>query len=205
VSREIVTNYTGKPGTTILISGYVPTNDVSVTNARPPTAHNHAAADTTNLQSTVAGYGYTTASTATGIAQGVIVPYTNHQDRTDNPHSTTAAQIGAVTGTPWAASTWESSNILASIANGTCTLTSAMGPYLYLIPTNPVVITADSTLTSTNVVANFVLDLYSGAQQVTWNTAAITNWTTLYTNAWNSRIFHKGYGASVLQGVSGSP
>ena len=46
-----------------------------------------------------AGLAYTgtvTAAQATNIAAAVVAPYTNHQSRTDNPHSVTAAQVGAV-------------------------------------------------------------------------------------------------------------
>lgn len=37
------------------------------------------------------------ANTASNITRGIIAPYTNHQDRVDNPHSVTAAQVGAPT------------------------------------------------------------------------------------------------------------
>jgi hypothetical protein len=157
------------------------------------TGHVHAADAVTNLQSTVAGYGYTTASTVTGIAQSVVAPWTNQVT------SAAIAGAGGVTGTPWYVSTAVPSNITASIESSTCTVTAAMGPYLFLAPTSAVTITADTTLTSNLVVAGFSLDLFTTGQ-VTWITTAITNTTTLSTTATNSILFWKGYGGSILIG-----
>jgi hypothetical protein len=92
-----------------------------------------------------------------------------------------------------------SSNLLG-FAGTTCTITRAMGNALNLTPTGTVYFAADATLTDTNVVAGFTLDLFYNAQTFGFVGASMTNTATLTSNAWNSIIFWKGRGSSVFVG-----
>jgi hypothetical protein len=92
-----------------------------------------------------------------------------------------------------------SSNLLG-FAGTTCTITRAMGNAMNLTPTGTVYFAADATLTDTNVVAGFTLDLFYNAQTFGFVGASMTNTATLTSNAWNSIIFWKGRGSSVFVG-----
>jgi hypothetical protein len=92
-----------------------------------------------------------------------------------------------------------SSNLLG-FAGTTCTITRAMGNALNLTPTGTVYFAADATLTDTNVVAGFTLDLFYNDQTFGFVGASMTNTATLTSNAWNSIIFWKGRGSSVFVG-----
>jgi hypothetical protein len=89
-------------------------------------------------------------------------------------------------------------DISSYVALGTCTLTAAMGPYLYLVTNAAIVISADSTLTANSIVSGLSLDLFC-TNQVTWG-SGLTNTTTLSSATTNSILFWKGYGASVMVG-----
>jgi hypothetical protein len=75
-----------------------------------------------------------------------------------------------------------------------------MGNAFNLTPTGTVYFAADATLTDTNVVAGFTLDLFYNAQTFGFVGASMTNTATLTSNAWNSIIFWKGRGSSVFVG-----
>jgi hypothetical protein len=92
-----------------------------------------------------------------------------------------------------------SSNLLG-FAGTTCTITRAMGNALNLTPTGTVYFAADATLTDTNVVAGFTLDLFYNGKTFGFVGASMTNTATLTSNAWNSIIFWKGRGSSVFVG-----
>jgi hypothetical protein len=92
-----------------------------------------------------------------------------------------------------------SSNLLG-FAGTTCTITRAMGNALNLTPTGTVYFAADATLTDTNVVAGFTLDLFYNGKTFGFVGESMTNTATLTSNAWNSIIFWKGRGSSVFVG-----
>jgi HAMP domain-containing protein len=70
----------------------------NATGALSRVAHTGAYGDLSGAPSIPSTGGLITATQATNIAQAVVAPYTNHQDRTDNPHTVTAGQVGAMTG-----------------------------------------------------------------------------------------------------------
>jgi hypothetical protein len=110
------------------------------------------------------------------------------------------AAAGGVTGTPWQTSWYVSSNVLGDVASGTLTVTRAMGPSIWIAPTSAIVITADTSTFPTNGDSSFSF-AHFGTNQVTWVTSIITNETALTTNTWNSRIFWKGFGQTIFDGV----
>lgn len=71
------------------LAGKVDSNDARLTDARTPTAHQQAWSTITGTPTTLVGYGISDAATATALSA--------HVTATNNPHSVTAAQIGALT------------------------------------------------------------------------------------------------------------
>jgi hypothetical protein len=83
--------------------------------------------------------------TATNIDQNVVAPFTNHQDRTDNPHSTTAGQVGAMTGAAVSNLVAESTGTIAGASVvGAVGSASVAGSFAFTNPaTVPAAITSD--------------------------------------------------------------
>jgi hypothetical protein len=91
-----------------------------------------------------------------------------------------------------------SSNLLASVVNGTCTITRAMGNSLFLAPTGAATyITADLSAFPTNSDALAILTIYYTTQTWGFVGSAITNIGSAATasNYWNF-ILLKGYGGT---------
>jgi hypothetical protein len=103
------------------------------------------------------------------------------------------------TGTPWNVGA-ASSNLLSLVANGTCSIpynasAPASDQQFYITATAAVTFVATIANWPTNRAQVFVLDLYSGANQVTWDAATMkTNAMTLSTNALNHMVWSRGVG-----------
>jgi hypothetical protein len=91
-------------------------------------------------------------------------------------------------------------NLLGLISGTTMTWTRAYGNAGYLTPTDTVYFAADATMTDTNGLVGFSLDLFYNGQTFGFVGASVTNTATLTSNAWNSIIFWKGRGSSVFVG-----
>lgn len=174
------------------------------------------------------GGGGVTGGDVTNITTALIKPYTNHQDRVDNPHNTTAAQVGAIpiggtasnvttaaivaaggrTNDPTLASLGGMSNdaytasynLLPIVANGTATITRAMGQSLVIVPTGTVYFAADSSF-PTNGDSVFNLNVFWNAQTFGFVSGNMTNTSTLTSNDMNCINFVKPYGETVFRGV----
>lgn len=93
-----------------------------------------------------------------------------------------------------------SSNITAQIANGTATLTRAMGRAIYLAPAAPVTITVQSADWATTDWGVFALSIYS-TSSVTFATTTMTNTATSWsTTATNNGVWAKGVGRTMWTG-----
>ena len=121
---------------------------------------------------------------------------------TNDQYVLTGAGISAAGGVTnqWNDPCLASSNLISMFSGTTCTWTRAWGNALNITPTGTVYFAADSTLTDTNVVTGVTLDLFYNGQTFGFVGASVTNTATLVSNAWNSIIFWKGYGSSVLVG-----
>ena len=93
-----------------------------------------------------------------------------------------------------------STNLSGLSIAGTCTITRAMGNALRIQPTNTVYFTADPTMTDTNAAVGFTLDIFYNASTFGFVATTMSNSATLTSNAWNSIIFWKGYGATNFVG-----
>jgi hypothetical protein len=91
-------------------------------------------------------------------------------------------------------------NLLGLISGTTATWTRAWGNAGYLTPTGTVYFAADATMTDTNGLVGFSLDLFYNGQTFGFVGASVTNTATLVSNSWNSIIFWKGRGSSVFVG-----
>jgi len=94
-------------------------------------------------------------------------------------------------------------NLLPFVANGTATFTSAMlssNAYWYITPTNATVFTTDASLTNSAVVTTLSLDLFYNAQTFSFQAGTMTNTVVITSNQFNSIIFHKGFGSTILTG-----
>jgi hypothetical protein len=161
---------------------------------------------------------------------GLIAPYTNHQDRVDNPHTVTLEQVGgissstatgiaeavvapytnqvtaesvagvgAVTGTPWTVGA-ASSNLLSLVANGTCSIpynasAPASDQQFYLAATQASV-TFKATVDNWPTNRGWAIPVgYFNANETKWDAATIySNMATISTTKWNHLVFSRGYG-----------
>lgn len=82
---------------------------------------------------------------------------------------------------------------LTQTTGGTCTVTFAKGPLLYVSTTNSITLTFDNANFPTNGISRVGIELWCGTNSVAFDTTTITNSTslTLSTNAWNSLFFRR--------------
>lgn len=128
-----------------------------------------------------------------GWVSGIVK--TNHNELTGRDASD-AHPISAITGltsalsnnvayTPWSGT--------ITPANGTATVTYAVGNMPKLEITSPTVVTLDPTSYGTSGVSRVALSLYCGTNSVTLSTNVITYATTptLSTNSWNTILIRR--------------